>query len=129
MTARPNRRGERGQATVELVLSLPVVVLVLLLVIQVGLIARDQVLVVDAAREGARAAAVEGPEAAAPAARATPGLRPDRVDVAVTADAENVSVEVRYRASTDVPIVGLILGDPTLTATVTMRSEEHDQPS
>ncbi len=56
---RPPTGEVAGQATVELVLVLPVVVLALLLVIQVGLIARAQVLVVNAAREGARAAAVE----------------------------------------------------------------------
>jgi Flp pilus assembly protein TadG len=128
MTA-PLRR-EAGQATVELVLALPVIVLALLLVIQVGLIARDQVLVVDAAREGARAAAVEGPGAAGDAARATPGLRPERTTIQASTvaagggGAEDVRVVVRYRAPTEVPIVGLLIGDPTLTATVAMRAEE-----
>ena len=61
-------RGAAGQATVELLLVLPVVILALLLVIQMGLIARAQILVVNAAREGARAAAVDGPAAAQAAA-------------------------------------------------------------
>ena len=125
MTARCS---SRGQATVELVLALPVVVLALLLVIQVGLIARAQVLVVDAAREGARAAAVDGPAAAAPAAARTPGLRAERIRVdteqlpGTTGDL--VRVHVRYRAPTDVPLVGVLLGDPELTADVTMRRED-----
>jgi len=128
MTARLRR--DAGQATVELVLALPVIVLVLLLVIQVGLIARDQVLVVDAAREGARAAAVGGPGAAGGAARSTPGLRPERTTVQASTvasgrdGAQDVRVVVRYRAPTEVPIVGLLIGDPTLTATVAMRVEE-----
>jgi Flp pilus assembly protein TadG len=126
----------RGQATVELVLVLPVVVLALLLVIQVGLVARAQVEVVNSAREGARAAAVGGPSAAAPAARRSPGLRPDRVDVDTATESgtpteaggsgELIRVTVRYRAPTDVPLVGALLGDPTLTATVTMRRESPD---
>ena len=118
--------GERGQSTVELVLSLPVVVLALLLVLQVGLVARAQVLVVDAAREGARAAAVEGTGAAASgAAEATPGLDPVRlvVDATVGPPGDDATVTVRYRMPTDVPLVGPLLGDPLLTATVVMRVE------
>lgn len=122
-----------GQATVELVLVLPVVVLALLLVIQVGLVARAQVVVVNAAREGARAAAVGGPGAAGPAARQPPGLRPERVSVDTAtepgASGDLIRVTVRYRAPTDVALVGPLLGDPTLTATVTMRSEDPDPES
>ena len=75
-----DRRGAtRGQATVELVLVLPVVVLALLLVIQVGLIARDQVLVVNAAREGAGPPRSTVPSAAAAGgAGPRPGLRAGR---------------------------------------------------
>src|SRR5687767_8032990 len=51
---RPSR-ASRGQATVELAVSLPFVVAALLLVLQVGLVVRAQVLVVHAAREAARA--------------------------------------------------------------------------
>ena len=52
------RPGEDGQAAVELVLVLPVVLLALLMVVQLGVLVRSQVLVVHAAREGARAAAI-----------------------------------------------------------------------
>lgn len=125
MTVRPSQSGEAGQAAVELVLVLPVVVVALLLVLQVGLVARDQVVVVDAAREGARAAAVEGPDAAAAAARASPGLRADRLTVAADLTADGlIRVRVRYRAPTDVALVGPLLGEPVLTAEVTMRREE-----
>lgn len=127
MTRRP---GARGQATVELVLVLPVVVLALLLVIQVGLIARAQVLVVNAAREGARAAAVDGTAAAHRAVVASPGIRDDRADVSASIEAgttaDLVRVRVRYRVPTDVPLVGPLVGDPTLTAEVVMRSEDPD---
>ena len=111
----------------ELVLILPLVVLALLLVIQVGLIARDQVLVVNAAREGARIAAVEGAGAASGAA--APGLRSGRVDVSAAIESAGsgdlVRVRVHYRAPTDVPLVGSLLGDPMLTAEVVMRVEDH----
>jgi len=118
-------REARGQATVELALALPVVVLALLLCIQVALVAQAQVLVVDAAREGARAEAVRA-GAAAEAALATPGLDQDRMSVsAVGGGAGTVRVIVRYRARTDVPLVGPLLGEPVLTSTVVMRSEDE----
>lgn len=122
----------RGQATVEVALALPVVVLALLLVIQVALVARAQVLVVHAAREGARAAAVgSGPDGARRAARATPGLRSGRMRVQVDGagrPGESVRVTVSYRAPTDVPLVGLLVGDQTLRAEVTMRNEDLPSP-
>ncbi len=52
------RRGERGSAVVEFVLVLPVVVLVLLAVVEVTVVARTQYELVQAAREGARTAAM-----------------------------------------------------------------------
>ena len=45
---------ERGQATVEFALVLPLIVFALLAILQVGLVARDQIAVVHAAREAAR---------------------------------------------------------------------------
>lgn len=124
---RARRRVEGGQATVELALLLPVVVLLLLAVLQVALIARDVVLVTHAAREGARAAAVDpDPDAAARAARSTPGLDDGRLRVRTTgghAEGDEVRVEVTYRTPTAVPLVGALLGDRTLRATTTMRTE------
>lgn len=121
------RRGQRGQSTVELALLLPVVVLLLLAVIQVGLLGRDVLLVAHAAREAARAAAVEAePGAARRAASASSGLDEDRLLVQVTGRegaGSRVRVVVAYRAPTSVPIVGRLLGDRTLRSAVTMRVE------
>jgi hypothetical protein len=124
---RSSPRGhERGQATVELALMLPVVVLVLLAVVQVAVVARSQILVVDAARAGARAAAVRA-GAAPGAARATPGLRPDRLQLTESSAGPggDVVVHVRYRAPTDVPLVGALFGEPVLEATVAMAVEDE----
>jgi Flp pilus assembly protein TadG len=120
-------KGEEGQAAVELALVLPLVVLVLLLVVQVGLVVRDQVLVVHAAREAARQAAVD-PAADGPkqAAIAGSGLDPERLDVVVSGRGgagSRVKVAVRYRAPLEVPLVGPALGDITLEAEATMRVE------
>lgn len=124
---RPAVVGQRGQATVEFALALPVVVCVLLAVIQVALVARSQILVTHAAREAARQMAVDPDEGkAAAAARATPGLDPRRVSVDVGPRGpvgSTVAVTVTYQAPTDVPLVGALFGDPELRATVSMRVE------
>lgn len=117
----------QGQATVELALALPVVAIALLLMVQFALVGRAQILVVHAAREGARAAAVDARAgSAALAARRTPGLRADRVRVTTTRrePGGTIRVTVRYRVPTDVPLVGRLVGDPALTATVSMRVED-----
>jgi hypothetical protein len=126
-TAGPDGRavGDDGQAAVELALALPVVFIVVLAVVQVVLIARDQLAVIHAAREGARAAAVAAdPQAeAATAARAAVGLDGDRLSVDTAERGDQVSVVVRYRAPTDVALVGALVGDVTVTGSATMRVE------
>lgn len=118
---------DKGQATVEFVLALPVLMLFLLAVVQVGLVVRDQISVIHAAREGARAASVDdngGPGGAAVAGVARAGgLDPARREVATSVHDGLVTVTVSYRAPTDVPIVGPLLPDRTVTASVTMALE------
>ena len=118
---------EGGQATVELALLLPVIVVLLLVILQIGLIARDVVLVSHAAREAARAAAVDSaPGAARAAAEEAGGLQADRLVVRATGRGDagsRVRVRITYRAPTKVPIVGALLGDRTLRAEATMRVE------
>jgi Flp pilus assembly protein TadG len=122
------RRCERGQATVEAALVLPLVVLLLLAVVQVGLLVRAEVLVTHAAREAARSAAVDpDPEAAARAAALATTLDPNRLTVRVQGrggPGSRVQVEIDYTAPTDVPLVGGLLGDITLHASATMRVEQ-----
>jgi len=126
------RGGERGQAAVELMLVLPFVALLALLLLQVGLVVRDQLLVAHAAREAARQAAVDAdatvPRAAAVAATR---LRPDRLEVEVHplgGDASRrpggrIRATVRYRSPTDVPLVGALIGDLELVGRAAMRVE------
>lgn len=121
------RRDERGQAAVELALCLPLLAALALLLVQVGLLVRDQVVVVHAAREAAREAAVT-PGQAGPrrAVLASTRLDPDRLDVDLGRRGRagtRVRVEVRYRAPTEVPMVGHLLPDVTLEASATMRVE------
>jgi hypothetical protein len=98
------------------------VVLVLGLV-QVTLVARDQLAIELAAREGARAAAVSSAPAIAArsAVDRTITIRPVGVDVAV--GASTVTVTVSYLNSTDVAVIGHAIGDAELSASVTMALE------
>jgi Flp pilus assembly protein TadG len=123
----PGRHDGGGQAAVELALVLPLVMVLVLAVVQVGLVVRDQVLVVHAAREAARRAAVDpAPTAALEAARQAADLAPDRLTVVTSGRAgpgSRVVVQVRYRSPTDVPLAGSLVGDVTLNARATMRVE------
>ena len=120
-------RREGGQATVEVALLLPLLALLLLAVVQVGLVVRDQVLVTHAAREAARAAAVDPQVAVArEGAVAAARLDPDRLSVELSGSTEpggRLTVTVRYRAPTAMPLVGPLVGDRTLVAEATMRVE------
>ena len=118
------RRGDGGQAAVELALALPLVALLLLAVVQVAVVVRDQVLTVHAAREGARAAAVDPrPAEARRAALVGSGLPAGRLEVDLKRSADRVEVTVRYRATTDLPLVGPLIPDVSLRSKAAMRVE------
>ena len=120
-------RSASGQATVELAVALPLVVTLLLLVVQVGLVVRDQVLVIHAAREAVRTAAVSPAVGAAAAAAAAAGpLDRARLDTRieeVPGRPPTVRARLRYRCRTDVPLVGVLVPDLTLEATAVMSRE------
>jgi len=121
------RRGDGGQAAVELALVLPFVCLLLLALVQIGLVVHSQLLVVHAAREGVRAAAVDPhPGAAGIAIAASTPLDLARLDGDVDERPDGrVEVVVTYDMPTDVPLVGALIGDIELSASAVMRVE-HD---
>lgn len=123
-------RGDQGQSTVEFALVLPLVVLVILLVVQAGFVARDQLLVSHAAREAARAAAVSDGDragAAMTAARNSGRLRADQLSgtVSLVDQGESVRVVVSYRSTTDLALIGALVPDIDLEAAVVMRVESE----
>ncbi len=123
---RRRTRDSAGQAAVEVALVLPLLAMLLLLVVQTALVVRDQVLVVHAAREAARAAAVD-PSAGAPrrAAVAAASLDPARLVVRVqpATAGRQVTVTVSYRSATIAPMIGLLLPDILLEGRASMRRE------
>jgi len=84
---------------------------------------RDHLAVVHAAREAVRAASVDpDPSSAVHAAHET--LPHAEVDVSPRPSVgEPITVEVRYRAVTDVPLVGVLFPDPVLRSRAVMRVE------
>ncbi|MFT7474810.1 MAG: Flp pilus assembly protein TadG [Verrucomicrobiales bacterium] len=117
-------RGEdRGQVTVEFALVLPLLVLCIAGLIWVGNVVALQVRLEHAAREGARAAAVE-PERALTVASAAVGRSLGDAVVSVAVDAEFVVVDVESTAR-GLPLVGI--GERTLHAQVHMRREDINE--
>jgi Flp pilus assembly protein TadG len=115
--------GQRGQATVELALVMPLIALALLAVVQTGLVVRDDLAVQHAAREGARAASVD-PDPGAAAAAVRRVIRHASVTTSARpAVGGDITVRVAYRSHTDLPLVGPLFPDPQLHASATMRVE------
>jgi hypothetical protein len=116
-------RSDHGQATVELALVLPLIFGMLILLFQVAVVARDDILVVHAARDAAREATVSADPAlvAAAAHRTLPGAVVTIVRRGGVA--EPVEVAVSFVAHTDLPLVGALLPDVTLHGRSVMRVE------
>ncbi|HEX2031019.1 MAG TPA: TadE/TadG family type IV pilus assembly protein [Actinomycetota bacterium] len=131
------RRGfpGRGSAAVELALVLPLALLAALALVQVGLVAKDSLVVIQAAREGAREAAVTTDDGRVreAALRGGGGLPEDRTEVEVVRAGtvgDPVTVIVRYRAPMVVPFVEWLFPDEvTLSGTGTMRQETTGEES
>lgn len=120
--ASSDRPREKGQATVELALCLPLLFMFLLGIVQLVVVVRDQLAVQLAAREAARAAAVATPSGAAQgAADRAVALRPLTVASRIAID--TVTITVSHVTRTDVPMIGALLPDITVSATATMALE------
>jgi len=102
-----------GSAVVEFALVLPLVLIVVLGLVQVGLVVRDRLLVEEAARPGA-AALQDDPAAIASAALAAgAGLDAGLIQVATLRDGSRgdpVTVRITYDEPFRVPLVGWLVG-------------------
>jgi Flp pilus assembly protein TadG len=120
---------ERGSAAVEFVLVLPLVLVMALALVQVGLLVKDQIVVAESARAGARQGAVStnDQEAVRAAQDAAVSLDTNRLGVAVDREGgigSAVTVSVVYRASIDIPLVSwLFPASVQLRGVAIMRQE------
>lgn len=121
------RRDQHGQAAVELALVLPFLAVLLLVLVQVGLVVRDQILVVHAAREAAREAAVDpSPDAARAAASESSSLDAGRLTVSISGrggPGSRVRATATYGPPAQAPLVGEVVHGLRLQASATMRVE------
>ena len=124
---------DRGQATVEAAMTLPIVLIALLLIVQVGVVVRDAMALVQASREGARVAAVTGDDASATDAvrRSAGSLDASRIDIDIEPPSGErtrgapVTVHLSYADRLTIPIVSkLVSFDVPLRAAATMRIEQ-----
>ena len=118
------RRGSRGSAVIEFALVVPLVLLLVVAVVEVAVVAKTQLERVNAAREGARAAATRpDPARAAEAAKAAfgdaPNLRVSVVRPRVVGEAAVVTVRLLHRFAA--PVFGGFTVE--LSARATMRVE------
>jgi Flp pilus assembly protein TadG len=119
--------GERGQATLELALCLPVAAFVLAAVAETGLLVGDQVRLWHAAREAARSAVVDPDPNAARQAVVGAGLEEAQVNVVPNGPArsagEPLTVRLSLRPGGRTLLVGTLFNRIELHAQATMRIE------
>lgn len=109
----------------EFAILLPLIMVLVLFVAQAAVVVVDQVQVVHAAREAARAVSLSGNGAdAGPAARSAAALGSDRLEVDSSVSATVVSVVVRYRVPVRVPLLRSLRPDIAVSASVAMRRED-----
>lgn len=116
---------QRGSATVEFVLVFPLIVLVLVASLEVAALARTRMVVVAAAREGARVAATHpDPARAVAAVRGALGDAGDAARISVARPhvvGRPATVEVSLRQKLRAPLLEWM--SVTLTGRATMRVE------
>lgn len=107
----------------ELALALPLLMLFLLAGVQLAVVIRDQLAVISAAREAARAAAVSTDPSGDGSAAALATVRLAGMSITISNDGTSVTARVSHRTETDVPLIGMLIPDIDETATATMRVE------
>ena len=120
------RRSEAnsGQATVELALVMPLIIGLLLIILNVGLVVRDQLAVWHAASAGARAASIspDSPDVVQQAVEDEVGLRP--LHLQIVRDEQLITVKVQYPRTINLLLIKHILPPLTLSASVTMHVQD-----
>lgn len=113
-----------GQATVELALVMPLIIGLLLIILNVGLVVRDQLAVWHAASAGARAASIspDSPGIVQQAVEDEVGLRP--LHLQIIRDEQLITVKLQYPRTLNVWLIKHIIPPLTLSASVTMHVQD-----
>lgn len=110
----------RGQSTVEFALVLPILLLVVLGILQVGAIVVAEIRLVHVCRMATRAAAVSAEPVVAAESVVERFAAGDDVSVSVSTGSDTVTVVLRKEMRTDVAIIGDLVPDITLQDSLTM---------
>ena len=115
---------DSGQATVELALVMPLIIGLLLIILTVGLVVRDQLAVWHAAGAGARAASIspDSPDEVQQAVEDDVGLRP--LHLRIVRDDDLITVEAQYPRTINLWLIKHIVPPLTLSASVTMHVQD-----
>ena len=121
-------RSQRGQATVELALCLPLLAFLVAVLVEVGGLAADHVRVWHSAREAARVAVVDPDHDAITEAATRSGLGSVEVEVEPApqdrVQGDPLTVRITYDRRSSVPLVGKLFDGIVMTARATMRIEQ-----
>lgn len=119
---------EQGQATVELAVLLPFVTILLLAVVQAGVLVGDRLATLDAARIGARAAALRPDQAAVDRAFREHGVDLHGGSMALSGDLRpgGMATITVQRPPTRLAVVGRVVGGMTITEKLVFRIEDPD---
>jgi Flp pilus assembly protein TadG len=123
------REGERASAAVEFALVLPLILVMVLALVQVGLLVKDQLVVTGSARAGGREAAVtlDDDRVRQVALDAAVGLEASSVEVMIERQGgagAPVRVSVRYHDAVAIPLVDWLFPDVVdLTSAAVFRQE------
>jgi hypothetical protein len=120
-------RPQRGQASVELALVLPLLLGLLVTVAQVTLVVIDNILAVNAAREAVRAAVVVHGDplpAARNAALAAGPLDPARLELVIDGDGGTITAHIVYRIAVITPFWGHFVSHPAVVVDARMARED-----
>jgi Flp pilus assembly protein TadG len=130
MTDAKGHTNERGQALVEFALVLPILVLLLFSVIQLGMVYKNYLALTDAVRAGARKATVSrlagDPNGTAVSAVDSAAADLDASKLAVVVDStwqqgQDVTVSASYPY--EISLLGIVVKSGTLSTTITERVE------
>ena len=127
------RKGEHGQALVEMALVLPLFLLLLFGVIEMGRIGHAYITVSNAAGAGGRMATIGGtnPEIKTAIENAATSLDPTSLTITITPEpisqrysGQGVTVEVAYPVQLIIPIISNVIHNPVVVrSSVIMRLE------
>lgn len=129
MTGHAPATRDGGQSSVEFALVVPMVLVVVLMLIQVGLIMYAQIAVTHAAREIARVLVVDPSTDLGPVTSSATSLDPELLDVEVEFDDSIIAGKsvVIVRVSYQIPVIAAIfepaIGDYSVAATAAMVAE------